>query len=134
MDQEADNGPLGTFNSAQLDSYLRFCEEKTGEVIDGIPLCHFSKSRPFSGLRLAERKHPWCRQWKLAVSKSVNPEMSHEMGFYCADREIPSWCTWGEGFGYGAQINSKPSNIDFVGASLDPSSLPVNGLYCRRRK
>jgi hypothetical protein len=127
-------GLVGNYMPKQLISYLRFCESKTGEISpEKVPLCNWKRKRPFNGLNIAERKHPWCKSWKLTVPISTNAELSKKMGYYCADRAIPSWCSWADGLGYGKQNNEKPTDKDIIPASLNPASLPINGQYCRGR-
>lgn len=123
------------YSAYQLKSYLRFCEEKTGEIIQSnVPACKWSKERPFSGLNVTDLKHPWCKQWKLTISESINPELSKEMGYYCADRAVPVWCEWGEGMGKGRQLSDKPSSENIIAMGLsDPNYRAVNGPYCYRR-
>jgi hypothetical protein len=127
-------GLADEYTSIQLASYMRFCESKTGEITpENVPLCNWMKKRPFNGLTIAERRHPWCKQWKLAVPVTTNAALSKEMGYYCANRVVPSWCEWGEGLGFGPQAGENPSSQEIIMVTLNPSSRPVNGQYCRRR-
>ena len=114
-------------------SYLRFRVANINEDGETLPDLRWSEERPFNNLRLKELAHPWCRRWALAVKPEVNAKKSKRFGYYCAAREIPSWCDWADGMGYGLQDGDSPG-LDRILVLFDPASAPVNGVYCRRRK
>jgi hypothetical protein len=127
-----------SFSTPQMDSYLRFCSRKTGEIFNNVPACIWSKNRPFSGLNIKEQKHPWCKTWKLTVSKSVNPSLSKENGYKCADRSVPAWCDRVLGMEPLFRVNERPVPEErleslSMGSPIKPSRVPVNSPYCDKR-
>lgn len=130
-------GLLPTATEAERKSFNRYCL-RYGDGTEVPPnVCREWKAdRPFNNLRLAEIKHPWCKQWSLAVDPAVNAELSATNGYYCSSREIPAWCEWTDGLGIGPQIDDPPpvkdSIIIPVGSPI-PSYRAVNFPHCRRK-
>ena len=124
---------------SQRASFNRFCEEFESDPHGGGDRCwKWKRDRPFDGRRLSEREHPWCQRWALAIDPRVNPELSEELGFYCASRSIPDWCEWVDGLGNGPQddapINTDPEAVIIPAGPLDPTSRAINAPHCRRKK
>ena len=126
------SAPSGSAGARELASYNRFCEEFSS-VADGKAQCvRWSPMRPFNGLRLQEREHPWCGSWVSAMSPDVNRQLSEMMGFGCAAPRVPDWCTWPEGLG-GRPDLSDDEPVLAIGPK-DPSSVAIVGVYCRRNE
>lgn len=129
-------GLLPNVSPAERLSFNRFCVEYGDGVETSLEDCvRWRTDRPFNNLRLSELDHPWCNRWALSVSPNENPELSAERGYYCASRNIPSWCEWVDGLGIGPQdgasdlLNGSPK----VFPTIDPASRAVNFPHCRRR-
>lgn len=122
-------------DARQLRSFRRFFLRDTDEEGNRADYIVWKKRRPFNNLRLSELKHPWCKRWALNYEPEVNRKASRHGGYYCASRDIPDWCEWPEGMGYGPQDGAPPSNEDIIMIGKpNPASTAVNGVYCRRRK
>ncbi|MGL5840055.1 MAG: hypothetical protein ACRCY3_16300 [Sphingorhabdus sp.] len=120
------------YSALQLESYLRFCSKKTGEVFNNIPACIWLSNRPFSGLNIQEQKHPWCKAWRK-LSQS-------ETGYICDKPAIPSWCERALGMLPLYRVNERPLSDEkaeamfMSGVLAKANSVPVNRPYCDRRR
>lgn len=121
---------------AQRASRNRFCEEFGDGVNFSSDTCiRWSTERPFNALRLDEMEHSWCKVWKANVDADVNPELSAQMGYYCALREVPDWCATAGGMGLGPQIDAsrQASPQVIIPVQVNPAGTPVNFTYCAKR-
>lgn len=128
----------------QIRSSLRFCQYPAGKPADlasQIQECVYSKYRPFSGRDLSDRQHPWCKVWYEAGKP--RPASSSRLApyeLYCADRNVPHWCVWPDGVGFGPDLemirrmrNKESSDDVILGTLINPDSISVRGVFCRRR-
>ena len=127
----------------EIRSSLRFCDYPAGKP-DSIALqidsCVYSPARPFSGRSLADRQHSWCKTWYEAgeVRKASSTRLAPH-GLYCAERDVPEWCEYPDGFGFGPSlemIERARKGIDqeaTIGILVNPDAMPVRGVFCRRR-
>ena len=130
---EADDpykGPAADAPDREFHSFLRFCRLPEGASASRADwtACLWQPSRPFGGHRKAELDNPWCTRWRRNVGPSG--------GYYCSSRSLPEWCIWPEGLGYGEQDDDDdhaPGEEIILASPLNPDSVPVHGVYCRRR-
>ena len=144
----------------QQASFRRYCIAEKGvdlEMSLADRSCAPNESKPFSGLTLTARRHPWCEAWGIANSdpKELNlvcrengseidgkdcksaatKGLVYPNGLYCAKWQVPTWCQKPEGLLGGRQIDEphKPdSTLDIlIGVAVDV--YPVRGIYCAKR-
>ena len=120
-------------SQAERFSHRRFCQRTTKGHGSNDENCSRDLSRPFSGLVLEERRHPWCAKWMPVLAKQKFGAKSSRYGFYCADRRVPDWCAWPEGLGYGRQVGQTSAGEDVIPNLFNPESIAINGVYCRRK-
>jgi hypothetical protein len=141
-----------SLSGAQSISLHRFCSPESaavGPMGDKIEECGFSEARPFNGLRLAARLHPWCRQWNEAITMKpvcrtgrargalprcgelAAAQFVSRRGFYCARSSIPAWCGEAEGLGVEA---SYPKKGDIIPVAERQSAFAVRGISCREKE
>lgn len=131
-DQPYDDSDTSASQAERL-SHSRYCKRTTTGHSSNGENCSRDLSRPFSGLVLKERSHPWCAKWTPVLSRQKFGAKSSRYGFYCADRRVPDWCAWPEGLGYGRQVGQSSAGEEIIPVLFNPESRAINGIYCRRR-
>ncbi len=126
-----DNDPSAS--QAERLSQKRFCQRMASGHSSNGDNCSRELSRPFSGLVLEERRHPWCAKWTPVLAKKKFGNKSDRYGFYCTERRVPDWCAWPEGLGYGRQLGQTSVDEEIIPVLFNPESRAINGIYCRRR-
>ena len=124
-------GVLPSDSNAQRLSFNRFCEEFSNDQDQAKVCVRWVQERPFSGLNIKDRLHPWCAEWQKALDPSVNLMASERLGFRCDYPSVPEWCEWVEGLG--ANPAENPSGLKIPVGPLDPQSRAIIGIYCRRK-
>lgn len=120
-------------------SSLRFCRFSNGRpatLPEQIEACEYVPTRPFGGHDLRDREHPWCEVWHEAGQvRPARIGRSPPYGFFCSARRVPEWCSWPDGLGNGPDLSAQRAEAgsETIPVLLNPDSIAVRGIFCRRR-
>lgn len=140
-----DRVEAGTLTKEQI-SRDRFCvsfdSSSTFARKLGRPTCYErDRRRPFAGLEILSRAHPWCEEWKDKRTfqiVDVKSGASSEAGFYCSKTRVPKWCEQADGLGP-IPLDS-PDDPDFGKGKMrvlavvdETANARIVGVMCKKK-